>query len=107
ASSPNPVDIVLLYLIGTYFLLSVLGLSPWLAAVGAIAFGFSSYNFIFIEAGHSNQAMAIAFYPFIVAGVLLTLRQKYWLGAAITALFVALEIRANHIQMTYYLFIAL
>jgi hypothetical protein len=107
ASSPNPVDIVLLYLIGAYFLLIVLGLSPWLAAVGAIAFGFSSYNFIFIEAGHSNQAMAIAFFPFILAGIMLTLRGRYWLGAAVTALFIALEIRANHIQMTYYLFIAL
>lgn len=107
ASFPNPVDIVLLYLIGTYFLLIVLGLSPWLAAVGAIAFGFSSYNFIFIEAGHSNQAMAIAFFPAILAGIFLTLKGKYWLGAAVTALFIALEIRSNHIQMTYYLFIAL
>lgn len=107
ASFPNPVDIVLLYLIGTYFLLIVLGLSPWLAAVGAIAFGFSSYNFIFIEAGHSNQAMAIAFFPTILAGIFLTLKGKYWLGAAVTALFIALEIRSNHIQMTYYLFIAL
>ncbi|MFC5283763.1 hypothetical protein [Pedobacter alpinus] len=107
ASFPNPVDIVLLYLIGTYFLLIVLGLSPWLAAVGALAFGFSSYNFIFIEAGHSNQAMAIAFFPSILAGIFLTLKGKYWLGAAVTGLFVALEIRSNHIQMTYYLFIAL
>lgn len=107
ASSPNPVDIVLLYLIGTYFLLIVLGMSPWLAAVGAIAFGFSSYNFIFIEAGHSNQAMAISFFPFILAGVILTLRGRYWWGAAISSLFIALEIRSNHIQMTYYLFIAL
>ncbi len=107
ASSPNPVDIVLLYLIGTYFLLIVLGMSPWLAAVGAIAFGFSSYNFIFIEAGHSNQAMAISFFPMILTGVILTLRGRFWLGAAISALFISLEIRANHIQMTYYLFIAL
>ncbi len=106
-SFPNPVDIVLLYLIGTYLLLLVLGLSPWLAAAGALAFGFSSYNFIFIEAGHSNQALAISFFPSILAGVLLTLKGRYWWGAAITALFVAIEIRSNHIQMAYYLFIAL
>lgn len=104
---PNPVDTVLIYLLGTYFLLLVLGLSPWLAAAGAIAFAFSSYNFIFLEAGHSNQAMAIAFFPPILAGVLLTLRGKYWLGAALTAFFIAMEIRSNHIQMTFYLFIAL
>lgn len=104
---PNPVDIVLLYLIGTYILLIVLGTSPWLAAVGAIAFGFSSYNFIFIEAGHSNQALAISFFPFILAGIILTLKGRYWWGAAISSLAIALEIRTNHIQMTYYLFIAL
>ncbi|MBC7653001.1 MAG: hypothetical protein H7098_00840 [Oligoflexus sp.] len=107
ASFPNPVNTVLIYLLATYFLLIVLGMSPWLAAVGAIAFGFSSYNFIFLEAGHSNQAMAIAFFPAILGGVILTLRGKYWLGTALTAFFVAMEIRTNHIQMTYYLFIAL
>lgn len=106
-SFPNPVDTVLLYLLGTYFLLIVLGMSPWIAAGGAIAFAFSSYNFIFLEAGHSNQAMAIAFFPPILAGVLLTLRGKYWLGAFLTAFFIAMEIRSNHIQMTYYLFISL
>lgn len=104
---PNPVDTVLLYLFGTYFLLLVLGMSPWLAAAGAIAFAFSSYNIIFIEAGHSNQAMAIAFFPAILGSILLTLRGKYWLGAFLTAFFIAMEIRSNHIQMTYYLFIAL
>jgi hypothetical protein len=59
---PNPVDTVLLLLLGTYFLLSVLKLNPWLAAAGAIAFAFSSYNFILIDAGHANQVYAIAFF---------------------------------------------
>ncbi len=104
---PTPVDTVIIYLLATYFLLIVLGLSPWLAAAGGIAFAFSSYNFIFLEAGHSNQAMAIAFFPAILGGVILTLRGRYWLGAALTAFFVAMEIRSNHIQMTYYLLIAL
>ncbi|MBK0381397.1 hypothetical protein I5M32_00365 [Pedobacter sp. SD-b] len=107
ATFPNPVNTVLIYLLATYFLLIVLGMSPWLAAVGAVAFGFSSYNFIFLEAGHSNQAMAIAFFPAILGGIILTLRGRYWLGTALTAFFIAMEIRSNHIQMTYYLFIAL
>lgn len=107
AAFPNPVDTVLIYLLGTYFLLIVLGMSPWLAAAGAIAFSFSSYNFIFLEAGHSNQAMAISFFPAILGALFMTLRGKHWLGAALTALFVAMEIRSNHVQMTYYLFIAL
>ncbi|HUH32865.1 MAG TPA: YfhO family protein [Daejeonella sp.] len=104
---PNPVDTVLLYLLGAYLLFSVLRVKPWLAAAGAIAFAFSSYNFIIIEAGHSNKAMAIAFFAPILAGIILTFRRQYLLGAALTALFLAIEIRTNHIQMTYYLFIAL
>ncbi|MDF3079060.1 MAG: hypothetical protein K0S09_2949 [Sphingobacteriaceae bacterium] len=105
---PNPINVVLLLLLGTYFLFCVLRMNPWLAAAGAIAFTFTSYNFILIEAGHANQVLAIAFFAPIIAGILLTLRNKqYLLGAAVTALFLAVEIRSNHIQMTYYLFIAL
>ena len=104
---PNPIDTVLLYLAGAYLLFCVLRVNPWLAAAGAVAVAFSSYNFIIIEAGHSNKALAIAFFAPIVAGIILTLRGRYILGASLTALFLAIEIRTNHIQMTYYLFIAL
>jgi len=104
---PNPIYNVLLLLFGTYFLLSVLKLNPWFAAAGAVAFTFSSYNIILLVAGHSNQALAIAFFAPIIASVLLTLRGRYILGGALTALFMALEFKANHIQMTYYLLIAL
>jgi len=100
---PNPVDTVLLCLLGAYLLFCVLRINPWLSAAGAIAFAFSSYNFILIDAGHSNQAYAIAFFAPILAGIILTLRGRYLLGASITAFFLAMEIRANHIQMTYYL----
>ncbi|MDB5014863.1 MAG: hypothetical protein JWQ25_3065 [Daejeonella sp.] len=104
---PSPIDTVILYLLGAYLLFCVLKVNPWLAAAGSIAFAFSSYNFILIEAGHANQAFAIAFFAPILAGIILTLRGKYWLGTALTALFLAMEIRANHIQMTYYLFLVL
>lgn len=104
---PYPMDIVLLYLLGAYLLLSVLKIRPWLAAVGAIAFAFTSYNFIYIEAGHASKAYAIALFAPIVAAVFLCLRGKYLLGAALLGISLALEIRFNHIQVTYYLFIAL
>jgi hypothetical protein len=104
---PNPIDTVLLYLLGAYFLFCVLRMNPWLAAAGAIAFAFSSYNLQIIEAGHSNKAIAIAFFAPILAGIIMTFRRQYVAGAAITALFLAIEIRTNHIQMTYYLFLAL
>jgi len=104
---PHPIDVVLLYLLGAYLLFSVLKVRPWLAAVGAIAFAFSSYNFIYIEAGHANKTYAIAFMAPIVAGIWLAFRGKYLWGTVILALSLALEIRVNHIQVTFYLFLAL
>ena len=104
---PNPVGTVLLLLVGAYFLFITLKVNPWLAAAGAIAFAFTTYNFVLIATGHSNKALAIGFFAPIIASILITLRGKYLLGASLTALFLALEIRSNHLQMTYYLFFAL
>jgi hypothetical protein len=103
---PNPIDTVMLLLVGAYFLFIVLKLNPWLAAAGAVAFTFSSYNIIYIVAGHSNQTFAIAFFAPIIASIILTLRGKHILGGALTAFFLAMEIRSNHLQMTYYLMLA-
>lgn len=107
ATFPNPIDTVLLLLLGTYFLFNVLKLNPWLSAAGAIAFTFSSYNIILLVAGHANQATAIAYFAPILASIILTLRGRYILGGSLTALFMAMEIRSNHVQMTYYLMFAI
>lgn len=104
---PHPIDVVFLYLLGAYMLFITMRIKPWLAALGAIAFAFSSYNFIYIEAGHASKAYAIAFLAPILAGVLLTYRGKYLLGGLIIAFSVALEVRVNHIQVPYYMFIGL
>src|SRR5690606_38306936 len=88
---PHPIDVVLLYLIGDYLLFCVLRVKPWLAAVGAIAFAFSPYNFIYIEAGHANKTYATAFMAPILAGILLAFRGKYLWGA------VLLEIGRAHV----------
>lgn len=103
---PQPADAILLFLLGSYFLFSVLRVRPWLAAVGAIAITFSSYNFIYIEAGHLNRVYAIAYMAPAMGALLLTYRGHRIWGAVLLALFLALEIRANHIQTTYYLLIA-
>jgi hypothetical protein len=104
---PNPIYTVLILMLGAYLLFSVLRLNPLLAAAGALAFTFSSYNLILMLAGHSNQIFAIAFFAPILAGIILTLQGRYLLGATLTAFFLAMEIRANHIQMTYYLLLAI
>ncbi len=104
---PAPADVIIIFLLGAYFLLSVLRIRPWLAAVGAIAITFSSYNFIYIEAGHLNKAYALAYLAPIIGSVILCYRgNKLW-GPILLAIFLALEIRTNHVQMTYYLFIAM
>jgi hypothetical protein len=104
---PNPVGMVLVFLFGTYFLFNVLKLSPWLAAAGAVAFTFTSYNMILLAAGHTNQAFAIAFFAPIIASIMLALRGRYLLGASLLALFLSIEIKVNHLQMTYYLMLAI
>ena len=104
---PPPSDVLLLFLLGGYFLFSVLKIRPWVAAIGAVALAFSSYNMIYVEAGHINKAYAIAYMAPIIGSVILCYRgSKFW-GPSLLALFLALELRANHIQMTYYLFLAL
>ncbi len=100
---PNPAGIALIYFIGFFLLLIVLGVNPWLSIVGALAFGFSSYFFIILEAGHNTKALAIAYMAPVLAGIILAYRGKYIWGGVLTALFLGLEIKANHLQITYYL----
>ena len=105
---PRPMDILFLYLIGFYILLCSLKIDYLLSIVGAIAFAFSSYFIIIIQAGHMTKAHAIAYLPLIVASVLYTYREKKWmLGVVFTSLFVALQLYSNHYQITYYTIIIL
>lgn len=104
---PQPANFVILYLVGFYILLIALGFSHWLAALGSVAFAFSSYNLINILAGHNSKVIAVGYLPPIIAGVVLAFRGRYWLGGALTGLFMALHLYGNHIQITYYLFITL
>jgi hypothetical protein len=104
---PRPANLLFLYLLGFYLLLLSLKVDYRLSAVGAIAFSFSSYFFIIIMAGHMTKAHAIAYVPMVVAAVLYTYRGKMLLGGVLTALAVALELYANHLQITYYLVLML
>lgn len=104
----RPISFIFTYFIGFFILLIAMGVSPWLSIVGAIAFGLSSYFFIIIDAGHNSKAVAIGYMAPIIAGVLLSFKRKYLLGGVITGLFLALNLRASHPQITYYtLFIVL
>ena len=100
---PRPADYLLLYFLGFYVLLLVLKADPLKAFFGALAFGFSTYLIIILGVGHNAKAHAIAYMPMVVAGILLVFQRKYLVGGLLTMFAAALELNANHPQMTYYL----
>ncbi|KAB7530599.1 YfhO family protein [Flagellimonas olearia] len=99
---PRPADYLFLYFIGFYILLLCLKVDFRLAALGALAFGFSTYLIIILGVGHNAKAHALGYIPMVLGGIVLVFRKKYLWGFILTALAMALEISANHYQMTYY-----
>ncbi|MDR2927453.1 MAG: YfhO family protein [Cytophagaceae bacterium] len=97
------IAIVFLYLLGFFMLLRSMGFNLWLSAGGAVAFGFGSFNFLIILAGHVTQAYAIALMAPVLAGVIYAYNKNMWAGALITVVALGAEIACNHIQITYYL----
>ena len=104
---PRPADYLFLYFIGFYILLSVLKIDSLKAFLGALAFGFSTYLIIILGVGHNAKAHAIAYMPMVLAGVVLVYQKRYIVGGLLTLFAAALEIQANHFQMTYYLLLLL
>lgn len=100
---PRPADYLFLYFIGLYLLLLVLKIDYKLAFLGALAFGFSTYLIIILGVGHNAKAHAIAYMPWVLGGILLCFNRKYIWGFILLAFGMALEISANHFQMTFYL----
>ena len=99
---PRPADYLFLYFISFYILMLSLKVEFRLAILGALAFGFSTYLIIILGVGHNAKAHALGYIPMVLGGILLVFRKKYVLGFSLTALAMALEISANHYQMTYY-----
>lgn len=99
---PRPADYLFLYFLGFYILLCCLKVDYRLAVVGALAFGFSTYLIIILGVGHNAKAHALGYIPMLLGGIVLMFRKKYILGFILTAFAMALEVNANHYQMTYY-----
>jgi hypothetical protein len=100
---PRPADYLFLYFLGFYILMLTLKTDPLKAFFGALAFGFSTYLIIILGVGHNAKAHAIGYFPLIIAGIILVFKHRYIIGGILTTFAVALELSANHLQMTYYL----
>lgn len=105
---PKPANYIFLLFSG-FFLLGLVAVRNWkYALLGATFFGLSTYFYIALAAGHNGKIHTVAYFAPLLAGILLVyIRRKYILGFIVTALFMGLQVAANHPQMTYYLFIAL
>ncbi|MDT0295073.1 YfhO family protein [Mesonia ostreae] len=100
---PRPADYLFLYFIGIYILFLVLKVDYKIAFLGALAFGFSTYLIIILGVGHNAKAHAIAYMPMVLAGIIYSFKGNYFKGSLLFTVAMALEINANHPQMTYYL----
>lgn len=100
---PSPAGIFLLHLIGFYILGLCLRVKPVIAALGAFAFAFASYEIVILQAGHNSKAMAVAFTPTVLGAFIMAYRTSWKWGAALSGLFMTFELSMNHLQVTYYL----
>ncbi len=102
-----PVSVLFLALTGFYILLLMFGINRWIASVGALAYGFSSFLFLILAAGHNTQAIALAYMAPMIGGVWYAYRRNAVKGALFTAFVLSLELLANHPQITYYAILCL
>ncbi|MDI9534048.1 MAG: YfhO family protein [Bacteroidota bacterium] len=98
----TPVAALFLSMLGFYIMLLLFGVNPWLAIAGAIAYGFSSYLFVCLSAGHNTKAYAMAYMAPVIGSVVYSFRRNLLTGASLFALFLSFQIMANHVQITYY-----
>lgn len=99
---PHPVGFLFWMFAGFFILMMVMQKNPWIAAMGAFAYTFSTYFFIALDAGHNTKIWALSMIPPLIGGVILVFRGRYILGGAVTAFFTALQVTSNHLQITYY-----
>ena len=100
---PRPADMIFLYFAGFFIFLLMLKVNPWIALAGSVAFAFSSYHFIILEAGHNSKAVAIGYMAPVMGAIIYTFRGHLLGGGLLFAVFMGLQLFANHFQITYYL----
>ena len=100
---PRPIGYLFIMMVSFYIMLLCFGVNPWLSIIGAVAFGFSSFNMLYLGNGHNAKVHAISFIPPIIGGIYYAYRKNMYIGALILSIFTCLHLSANHVQITYYL----
>jgi hypothetical protein len=100
---PRPADSMFVLMMGMYVLLLIMKVRQPLAVIGSAAYSFTSYNLLIMEAGHMSKVDAISWMPWVLAGVILAFKGKYLWGGLLTAIFLSIQIKASHFQVTYYM----
>ncbi|MFI3321573.1 MAG: YfhO family protein [Rikenellaceae bacterium] len=103
----KPAAYYFILMAGFYFMLLCFGVNPYLALVGSVGYGLSTYFLIIYEAGHITKLMALAYIAPLIGAVFLAYRKNLLLGASLAGIFAAIEISASHPQITYYFFYVL
>lgn len=99
----HPYSLIFISFLSCYIMLLAFGVRSWLAIAGGLAFGLTEFSIIGLNAGHNSKIAAVAIMPLVLAGIQMTFNKKWLLGFAVTALALAMELRVNHLQITYYL----
>ena len=100
---PRPIGYMFFLMLGFYILLLCFDVNPWLAMIGAIVFGLSSLNILYLATGHNSKIHAISFIPPLIGSIIYSYRKNLLKGSVMLSIFVCLHLSANHIQMTYYM----
>jgi hypothetical protein len=99
---PEHIAQLFLLMVGFLFLGLCMRINIFVATVGAIAFGFSSFYIISIEAGHVNKVWAIAFIAPVVGAFILAYRGYLKWGLILSTFFMMMLLWSNHVQIAYY-----
>jgi hypothetical protein len=99
---PKPISFFFLVCISFYFLTQCFRVNPWIGILGAMAYGYGSYNAVIVAVGHDTKMLAMCYMPALLGALILLYEKRYWLGAALTALFTLLMVGMNHPQISYY-----
>ena len=102
----GPASMIFFAMLSAFVMAIMMGMSAWIGIIIGLAYGLSTYFFIIIGAGHITKMWALVYAPAMLGAIHYTLRRNMWVGGALAALFAALEIGANHLQMTYYFLFA-